>query len=112
MRFASHVTPLFLLMPVKELQSNIALKVRLVLIFKFITIHSGADEDFPLQYRMFGQDFITDLIGLMDITVPITQLMILSQAVDFYHWKVAFWGKRMLHWMEDISQNLQEMPPS
>ena len=41
----------------------------------FFTIHSGADNDFPLQYRMFGQDFVTDLIGLMDITAPITQLI-------------------------------------
>ncbi len=58
----------------------------------FSTIHSGADKDFPLQYRMFGQDFVSDLLGFIDIIAPITQLMVFSQEVDFYHWKLVFWG--------------------
>ena len=63
----------------------------------FYTVHSGADEDFPLQYR----DFVVDLLGLLDITAPLSELMILSQAVDFLHWKIVFWGKQMLLWMQD-----------
>eukprot|EP00112_Aurelia_sp_Birch-Aquarium-sp1_P001875 Seg1203.3 transcript_id=Seg1203.3/GoldUCD/mRNA.D3Y31 product="hypothetical protein" protein_id=Seg1203.3/GoldUCD/D3Y31 len=74
----------------------------------FATIHSGADEDFPLQYKMFGQDFVSDLLGLLDITAPISQLMVLSQSVDFYHWKIVFWGNRMLMWIQDILENVSE----
>ena len=76
----------------------------------FQTIHSNADDDFPLQYRMFGQDFVADLLGLLDITAPLCELMVLSQSVDFFHWKIVFWGQRMLHWMERIVDNLAGMP--
>ncbi len=76
----------------------------------FSTIHSGADEDFPLQYRMFGQDFVVDLLGLIDATTPITKLMLFSQEVDFCHWKLVFWGKRAIEWMEEIAENITEMP--
>ena len=41
----------------------------------FYTVHSGADEDFPLQYKVFGQDFVPDLLGLFDITAPLSELM-------------------------------------
>ena len=51
----------------------------------FYTVHSGADEDFRLQYRVFGQDFVSDLLGLLDITAPLSAVMILSQAIDFLH---------------------------
>ena len=76
----------------------------------FFTIHLGADKDFPLQYRVFGQDFVTDLFGLLEITAPLSELMILSQAVDFFHWKIVFWGERMLLWMQDILDNVRELP--
>ena len=76
----------------------------------FYTVHSGGDKDFPLQYRVFGQDFVSDLLGLLDITAPLSELMILSQAIDFLHWKVVFWGERMLLWMEDILGNIKELP--
>ena len=59
---------------------------------------------------MFGQDFVADLLGLLDITAPPCELMVLSQSVDFLHWKIVFWGKRMLHWMEAIVDNLADMP--
>jgi hypothetical protein len=71
----------------------------------FQATHSNADEDFPLQYRMFGQDFVVDLLGLLDITAPLCELMVLSQSVDFLHGKIVFWGQRMLSWMEAIVEN-------
>ena len=76
----------------------------------FATIHSGADEDFPLQYKMFGQDFVSDLLGLLDISAPISQLMVLSQSVDFYHWKIVLWGNRMLMWIQDILEDVSAIP--
>ena len=53
----------------------------------------------PLQYRMFGQDFVVDLLGLLYITTPLCELMVLSQSVDFLHWKIVFWGQRMVSWI-------------
>ena len=76
----------------------------------FYTVHSGADEDFPLQYRVFGQDFVSDHLGLLDVTAPLSELMILSQAIDFLHWKIVFWGEQMVLWMEDILDNIRELP--
>ena len=72
----------------------------------FQTIHSNADEDFPLQYRMFGQDFVSDLLGLLDITSPLCELMVLSQSVDFLHWKIVPWGTRMIEKMQHITDDL------
>ena len=60
----------------------------------------------PLQYRMFGQDFVVDLLGLLDITTPLCELMVLSQSVDFLHWKIVFWGQRMVSWMGAMVDNL------
>ena len=71
---------------------------------------SNADEDFPIQYRMFGQDFVVDLLGLLDITAPLCEMMVLSQSVDFLHWKIVFWGQRMLSWLADIVDNLTGTP--
>eukprot|EP00794_Sanderia_malayensis_P008611 gene8611-9538_t len=76
----------------------------------FSTIHSNADEDFPFQYRMFGQDFVSDLLGLLDITAPLCEFMVLSQSVNFLHWKNILWGNRMLFYMEAIINNLEEVP--
>ena len=76
----------------------------------FNTVHSEAYEDFPLQYRVFGQNFVSDLLGLLDITAPLSVLMILSQAIDFLHWKVVFWGEQMLLWIEEILGNIRELP--
>ena len=76
----------------------------------FKATHSNADEDFPLQYRMFGQDFVVDLLGLLDITTPLCELMVLSQSVDFFHWKIVFWGQRMVSWMGAMVDNLTCAP--
>ena len=76
----------------------------------FQATHPNADEGFPLQYRMFGQDFLVDLLGLLDITAPLCELMKLSQSVNFLHWKIVFWGQQMLSWMEAIADNLTGTP--
>ena len=59
---------------------------------------------------MFGQDFVVDLLGLLDITAPLCELMILSQSVNFLHWKIVFWGQQMLSWIEAIADNLTSTP--
>ena len=59
---------------------------------------------------MFGQDFVVDRLGLLDITAPLCEWMILSQSVNFLHWKIVFWGQRMLSWMEAIADNLTGTP--
>ncbi len=59
---------------------------------------------------MFGQDFFTDLLCLLDITTLFCELMVLSQSVDFLHWKIVFWGQRLRHWMETIVDNLADIP--
>ena len=50
--------------------------------------------------KILEWDFVVDLLGLLDITAPLCELMILSQSVNFLHWKIVFWGQRMLSWME------------
>lgn len=72
-------------------------------------IIQGQTRTFPSSTEFFGQDFVSDL-GLLDITAPLSELMILSQAIDFFHWKVVFWGERMLLWMEEILGNIRELP--
>ena len=42
-----------------------------VLHVAFSPTHSGAD-DFPLEYRMFSQDFLTDLLGPLEITATLS----------------------------------------
>eukprot|EP00794_Sanderia_malayensis_P013472 gene13472-14864_t len=59
---------------------------------------------------MFGQDFVSDLLGLLDITAPLCEFMVLSQSVNFLHWKNILWGNRMLFYMEAIINNLEEVP--
>jgi hypothetical protein len=59
---------------------------------------------------MFGQDFVVDLLGLLDITTPLCELMVLSLSVDFLHWKIVFWGQRMVSWMGAMVDNLTCTP--
>ncbi|PAA71545.1 hypothetical protein BOX15_Mlig019669g1 [Macrostomum lignano] len=65
----------------------------------FRRIHDE-DEDFPLQYRVLGADFATDLCLLLDVFQPLVEMMELAQGLQFNHWKIVSWGNRLLQMMD------------
>ena len=74
-----------------------------VLHVAFSPTHSRAD-DFPLQYRMFSQEFLTDLLGPFEITASLSELITITQAVHYFHWKIVLDNIReFLHFKKHLA---------
>ena len=53
----------------------------------FETLHPNRDSDEEWQYMIMGSDYISDLLWMIDVMKPLSQLMLLMQSLDCPVWK-------------------------
>ena len=111
-------------------QLEISTKERMQLLTQFATHHFLSGKRLRKDFQCCMQHFILFIQGQTRTFPPIrsfwsrfctrpswsfrhhcsTVSVDGPQAIDFFHWKMVFWGERMLLWMEDILDNIRELP--
>ena len=73
---------------------------------------SANDPDDELKYKICGQDFVFDLLCIIDILNPIMKMMERAQDLQAPMWKVVGWQKVVVDFMEGMNIETSENMPT
>ena len=62
-------------------------------------LHPRRSKEEEWQYMIAGSDFVTDLLGFLDIMDTVIDLMLRAQALDTPIWKLKLWWTLILVWL-------------
>lgn len=75
------------------------------LIRAFFVLNPGSAEDIDeeLKYKICGQDFIYDLLFLLDVFAPVSVMMTAVQGMTTPIWKACKWARSLITFLGSIS---------